>query len=106
MSEELLEMLKNSKKEDTLNVVLKLLEKVMSMMFALQSQNNMLEARIKTLELRGQPAPKMVDSTMTPLPPPPNPPKTPLIENNINTRNAIMGELKALFKTKKEVNIK
>jgi hypothetical protein len=104
MSEELIRFLKESKKnpdEDKLQILLGLTEKILTMVMAVESKNRRLEERVRKLEHLGKPAPTQPEIRPNqPMPPPPPPPPhipTPAMQ----TKSAIMKELKELFKKRK-----
>jgi len=102
MSEEFLDSLKDAKEgtlENKLDLFLSISQKIVSLLFAIESQNKRLWARVERLEKLNKSAIPL--AVAPPPPPPPVPSKAPV--NSGTVRQDIMGELKALFKKREDV---
>lgn len=100
MSEELLEALKIAKAgttENKLDIFLSVSQKIMSMLFAVESQNKRMYERIEKLERLNKSA---IPLAVAP-PPPPAPSPAPV--NSAVVRNDVMSELKELFKRRESI---
>ena len=100
MTEELLAFFKSAKNgtvENKLDMFLGISEKIMSMLFAVESQNKQLYVRIEKLE--------KLNKTAVPLAvaPAPAPAPSPAPTNSTMVRQSVMNELKELFEKRKQV---
>jgi hypothetical protein len=103
MTAELLTFFKNAKEdtiENKLNIFLSISQKIMSMLFAIESQNRRLFERIQKLENLNR-----ASVPLTVLPPSLNPPLNPRSApvSSTRVRNDVMSELKALFKKREGI---
>jgi len=106
MSDELLRLLEEAKKnpkEDIIITLLGLTEKIMVFISAIDSHITFLSKKVDALELRILQTKSDISITTSPLlpPPPPPPSKTPKYEDN--TKLAIINELKEFFKKKEQL---